>query len=55
MKCTCGNPEMGFNCSCEWSRLHPGRIFFSCEWCGLYAAAKPKCNKCEAEGFDDKP
>jgi len=47
--CTCGNPEMGFNCTCEWAREHKGNILFSCEFCGIYEASEPRCNKCEWE------
>lgn len=46
-ECTCGNPEMGFNCSCNWMALHPGEKEFSCEFCGLYKASEPQCNRCE--------
>ncbi len=49
VKCTCGNPSMGFGCTCEWSKKNPGLIVFYCEFCGIYEASKPKCNKCEVE------
>ncbi len=45
--CTCGNPQMGFGCVCDWVRRHPGNIEYSCEFCGVYSAAKPRCNKCK--------
>jgi hypothetical protein len=45
--CVCDNPKYGFNCTCEWEKNHPGDIFWSCEFCGLYQASKPKCNRCE--------
>lgn len=47
--CTCGNTEFGFNCVCDWVKAHPGSVSFTCEFCGLYTASAPKCNKCEAE------
>ena len=25
------------------------RFWFTCEFCGVYKACKPKCNKCEKE------
>lgn len=49
MKCECGNPQYGFNCVCEWVKMHPGTIQFACEFCGIYDAAKAKCNKCEGD------
>lgn len=49
IKCTCGNPRYGFNCVCEHVKAYPGNIKFSCEWCGLYTASRPKCNKCESD------
>ena len=45
--CTCGNPEYGFNCMCEWVKLHPGDVNYTCKFCGIYTAAKACCNKCE--------
>lgn len=45
--CVCGNPEMGFDCTCEWTRENPGNTLYSCEFCGLYTAGKSRCNKCE--------
>lgn len=46
--CTCGNPEWGFDCVCKHVADNPGDTHFSCEFCGLYTASKPRCNKCEA-------
>jgi hypothetical protein len=43
----CTNMKYGFNCSCDWEKIHPGTNEYSCEWCGLYTASKPRCNKCE--------
>ena len=44
--CICGNANL-FECSCEWSKTHPGNILFTCEFCGIYEASQPKCNKCK--------
>lgn len=30
-ECSCGNPEMGFDCVCAWMRNHPGVKEYSCE------------------------
>jgi hypothetical protein len=46
-ECLCGNPEMGFDCICEWLESHPGTTEYSCEFCGCYTANEPRCNKCE--------
>jgi hypothetical protein len=46
--CDCGNPEMGFDCVCDWVKTHPGKIEYSCEFCGCYTAGAPRCNKCES-------
>lgn len=45
--CSCENTKWGFACACEWEKKHPGTRDFSCEFCGLYTAGKPRCNKCE--------
>jgi hypothetical protein len=45
--CSCGGPEMGFDCICEWLINHPGCTEYSCEFCGPYCASEPRCNKCE--------
>lgn len=47
--CSCGNPTYGFDCVCEWVEHNPGGKEYSCEYCGLYTASKPRCNKCEEE------
>lgn len=46
---TCTNLEFGFDCVCQWEVDHPGNINYSCEYCGLYTAGEPRCNKCEKE------
>ena len=45
--CTCDNPQYGFPCVCEFIKAHPGDREFTCEFCGLYHASIPRCNKCE--------
>jgi len=45
--CTCGNPEFGFDCVCNWVKSHPGDKEFICDFCGFYHASEPMCNKCE--------
>ena len=47
MECKCGNPEIGFECVCDWVENHPGNRTFSCEFCGLYNSSEPRCSKCE--------
>lgn len=47
--CKCGNPEYGFDCTCDHVRNNPGDIEFSCEFCGIFTASAPRCNKCESE------
>lgn len=48
-ECTCGNPQMGFDCTCLWVKCNPGDISYNCEYCGLYTAGKPRCNRCKAK------
>jgi len=48
-KCTCGNPDFGFDCTCEWEKKYPGTNRYTCEFCGIYQASRPKCNKCGLE------
>jgi len=51
--CNCGNAEL-FECSCHWTEKHPGDNQYHCSHCGIYDAAKPKCNKCQlSEGQKD--
>ena len=47
--CTCDNPKYGFDCSCKCESEHPGGVQYSCEFCGLYTAGAPKCDKCEED------
>ena len=46
-KCTCGNPQLGFDCVCDFVKQNPGNNEYECEHCGIYHASKPRCNKCE--------
>jgi hypothetical protein len=46
-KHACENVKHGFNCMCSWERKHPGKKEFVCEFCGIYRASVPRCNKCE--------
>jgi hypothetical protein len=48
-ECVCGNPDYGFNCVCDHVKNNPGDVLFTCEFCGIYHAARPVCNRCEAE------
>lgn len=45
--CHCGNPEMGFDCVCDFVARYPGDKKFCCEYCGIYEAAVPRCNRCK--------
>lgn len=47
-ECTCGNPFFGFDCTCEHTKTNPGDIEYNCEFCGIYTASKPRCNRCES-------
>jgi hypothetical protein len=47
--CTCGNSELGFDYVCDWVKAHPGTNNYTCEFCGMYTASEPHCNKCESE------
>ena len=47
--CECGNPELGFDCTCEHTARFPGEREFSCEHCGVYSSSRARCNKCEVD------
>lgn len=47
--CDCVNPQFGFDCVCEHAEKNKGEIEFTCEFCGIYNASKPRCNKCEKD------
>lgn len=49
IECTCGNPEFGFDCVCDWVKKNPGNTNFHCEFCGIYTAGIPRCNRCEKD------
>ncbi len=44
--CTCGNPEWGFDCACVHAEAYPGNTPYTCEFCGIYNASRPKCSNC---------
>jgi len=46
-ECTCGSEVTGFDCVCDWVKKYPGNEQYACEFCGLYHASRPRCNKCE--------
>jgi len=46
-KCSCEAHIFGFNCVCKHIKNNPGKNLYSCEFCGIYEASKPACNKCE--------
>ncbi len=48
-KCKCGNPQFGFDCVCDFVKNNSGKNTYICEFCGIYEASKPRCNKCEKE------
>jgi len=43
------NVLYGFEDMTQWEKDHPGDIEFTCEFCGIYTASEPRCNKCEKE------
>lgn len=43
----CTNVKFGFDCMIPWAQKHPGNKSYGCEFCGIYWAGKPRCNKCE--------
>lgn len=51
-ECTCGNPEYGFDCVCDFVEAYPGDNEYTCQYCGIYKASRPKCNKCEQNNID---
>lgn len=48
-----GNTEFGFNCTCAFVQNNPGNKHFSCEYHGIFTAAKPICNSCEEYSDND--
>lgn len=41
------NVQMGFDDTSEHEQKFPGDNEYTCEYCGLYNAGKPRCNRCE--------
>ena len=54
----CEQVRFGFDCVCDHIKNHPGMTWYTCEFCGLYQASEPRCNKCEemevSHGEDDE-
>ena len=48
----CEQIQYGFDCVCEHVREYPGENWYTCEWCGLYQASRPRCNQCEESEKD---
>ena len=42
-----GQQPYGFPDMTAWMNQHPGSTEWSCEFCGIYTASKPRCNQCE--------
>jgi len=47
--CDCGNENYGFDCMCDHMEEFPGDTDYFCEFCGIYNASEPHCNKCEED------
>jgi hypothetical protein len=43
----CGNKEFGFDDVTNYVKKNPGKKDFCCDYCGIYTASRPRCNKCE--------
>ena len=41
------NVEFGFDDTTEHEKRNPGNKNFCCDYCGIYTASRPRCNKCE--------
>ena len=39
----------GFPDMSGWEKDHPGNTEWSCQWCGIYNASKPRCSECQTE------
>jgi hypothetical protein len=39
----------GFPDMSKWEKDHPGDTEWSCQWCGIYNASKPRCSECQTE------
>lgn len=50
----CTNVQFGFDCMKKWERDHPGKNAYHCEFCGIYAACKPRCNMCHHSRSDEE-
>jgi predicted nucleic acid-binding Zn ribbon protein len=45
----CGCNPSNFDCVCDWVKKNPGTNNYSCSWCGIYTASKPRCSDCQCE------
>lgn len=52
--CKCGNPEEGFECSCNHSAYYHGDKDFICAVHGTYSASIHQCRDCEHLTVDDE-
>ena len=41
--------KLHFDDTTKWEKDNPGDREFCCEFCGIYNASKPMCNKCQEE------
>jgi hypothetical protein len=44
-----GNVDFGFDDVTNHVKINPGNNVYVCEFCGIYTASKPRCNKCEQD------
>lgn len=51
----CEQVQYGFDCVCEHVKTNPGTTLYGCEFCGIYTASKPRCNKCEVQEQTAEP
>ena len=42
-----GNILHGLDNTNGWENKNPGNKEFCCDYCGIYAASRARCNKCE--------
>jgi uncharacterized protein YerC len=41
------NVNFGFDDVSDYVKKKPGKKNFCCDFCGIYTASRPRCNKCE--------
>jgi hypothetical protein len=49
----CEQEKYGFDCVCDHVKSHPGNNEYVCEFCGIYHASEPRCNKCELDDVSE--